>query len=338
MTVVAGDTPVTEIAAAPGKPPRDLGWAGVPVTAAAGLAAFWLFPEDLGLLTRIAATALYVLSLDLVLGYGGIATLGQAALFGAGAYAAGIAAVNWIDEPLALLAIGGAAGGLVALATGALILHARGLTLLMLTIAVTQIVQELANKARDWTGGSDGLSGIDPAPLFGLFRFDMVGRTSYLFALAVLVAGLLVARRIVRSPFGLACRGVREDPLRVSALGGSPRAYLVALYAVAGVFAGVAGALTAVTSGIVGLDSVSFSWSAEALVMLVLGGTGRLYGAVIGTVAFMAIHHILAATDPFHWMLFIGLFLMAVVLFLPGGVAAGVERLAGLAAARGDKR
>lgn len=337
MTAAAGDTPVTETAAAaPGKPPRDLGWAGVPVTAAAGLAAFWLFPEDLGLLTRIAATALYVLSLDLVLGYGGIATLGQAALFGAGAYAAGIAAVNWIDEPLALLAIGGAAGGLVALATGALILHARGLTLLMLTIAVTQIVQELANKARGWTGGSDGLSGIDPAPLLGLFRFDMVGRTSYLFALAVLVAGLLVARRIVRSPFGLACRGVKEDPLRVSALGGSPRAYLVALYAVAGVFAGVAGALTAVTSGIVGLDSVSFSWSAEALVMLVLGGTGRLYGAVIGTVAFMAIHHILAATDPFHWMLFIGLFLMAVVLFLPGGVAAGVERLIGLVRGKGE--
>lgn len=338
------DTAITETAtpagttarAAPRKPPRDLGWAGVPVTAAAGLAAFWLFPEDLGLLTRIAATALYVLSLDLVLGYGGIATLGQAALFGTGAYAAGIAAVNWIDEPLTLLAIGGAAGGLIALATGALILHARGLTLLMLTIAVTQIVQEVANKARDWTGGSDGLSGIDPAPLFGLFRFDMVGRTSYLFALAVLVVGLLVARRIVRSPFGLACRGVREDPLRVSALGGSPKAYLVAIYAVAGVFAGVAGALTAVTSGIVGLDSLSFPWSAEALVMLVLGGTGRLYGAVIGTVAFMAVHHILAATDPFHWMLFIGLFLMAVVLFLPGGIASGVERLIGLVRGKGD--
>jgi len=338
----APDTAMTDTSttarAAPRQPPRDLGWIGVPVTALAGLAAFWLFPEDLGLLTRIAATALYVLSLDLVLGYGGIATLGQAALFGAGAYAAGIAAVNWIDEPLTLLAIGGAAGGLMALATGALILHARGLTLLMLTIAVTQIVQEVANKARDWTGGSDGLSGIDPAPLLGLFRFDMVGRTSYLFALAVLVVALVVARRIVRSPFGLACRGVKEDPLRVSALGGSPKAYLVALYAVAGVFAGVAGALTAVTSGIVGLDSASFSWSAEALVMLVLGGTGRLYGAVIGTLAFMAFHHIMAATDPFHWMLFIGLFLMAVVLFLPGGIASGVERLAGLVRAKGDGR
>ncbi|WP_207462697.1 branched-chain amino acid ABC transporter permease [Azospirillum sp. SYSU D00513] len=304
--------------------------AGVPVMAALGLLGFWLFPEDLGLMTRILATALYVLSLDLVLGYCGIATLGQAAMFGTGAYAAGIAAVHLVSDPLVLLAVGGVAGGLIALVTGALILHAHGLTLLMLTIAVVQIVQEVANKARDWTGGSDGLSGIDPSPVLGLFRFDLYGRTSYLFALAVLLVMFLVARRIVRSPFGLACRGVKEDPLRVQALGGSPRRYLVGMYAIAGVFAGVAGALTAVSTGIVGLDSVSFTWSAEALVMLVLGGTGRLYGAVIGTVAFMAIHHILAASDPFHWMLFIGLFLMGVVLFLPGGIASLGERLSGL--------
>ncbi|MBY6263885.1 branched-chain amino acid ABC transporter permease [Azospirillum sp. 412522] len=309
---------------------RDLGWIGIPLVAAVGLAAYWLLPDDLALLTRIAASALFVLSLDLVLGYGGIATLGQAAMFGTGAYAAGIVAVNWNSDPFVMLAAGGLAGGLVALVTGALILHARGLTLLMLTIAVGQIVQEVANKARDWTGGSDGLSGIDPAPVLGLFRFDMFGRTSYLFALAVLVAGLMVARRIVRSPFGLACRGVREDPLRISAIGGSPKSYLVALYGVAGVFAGVAGALTAVTSGIVGLDSAGFPWSAEALVMLVLGGTGRLYGAVIGTAAFMGIHHVLAASDPFHWMGFIGLFLIGIVLFLPGGIASGFERLGAL--------
>jgi branched-chain amino acid transport system permease protein len=309
---------------------RDLGWIGIPLVAAVGLAAFWLLPDDLALLTRIAASALFVLSLDLVLGYGGIATLGQAAMFGSGAYAAGIVAVNWNNDPFVMLAAGGLAGGLIALATGALILHARGLTLLMLTIAVGQIVQEVANKARDWTGGSDGLSGIDPAPVLGMFRFDMYGRTSYLFALAVLVVGLLVARRIVRSPFGLACRGVSEDPLRISAIGGSPKSYLVVLYGVAGVFAGVAGALTAVTSGIVGLDSAGFPWSAEALVMLVLGGTGRLYGAVIGTAAFMGIHHILAASDPFHWMGFIGLFLIGIVLFLPGGIASGLERLGGL--------
>ncbi len=327
---------MSAVAAKPGRggaAGRRLPDAAAPaLTATLGLAAFWLFPEDLGLMTRIAVTALYVLSLDLVLGYGGIATLGQAAMFGTGAYAAGIAAVHLVQEPLTLLAVGGLAGGLIALATGALILHARGLTLLMLTIAVAQIVQEVVNKARGLTGGSDGLSGIDPAPLFGLFRFDLYGRTAYLFALAVLLAGLLVARRIVRSPFGLACRGVKEDALRVAALGGSPWRHRVALYTVAGVFAGVAGALSAVTSGIVGLDSVGFSWSAEALVMLVLGGTGRLYGAVLGTVAFMAVHHALASTDPFHWMLFIGLFLMAVVLFAPGGIAALLERLARRAA------
>lgn len=326
MTSTANDRAA---AAAPRPRITVPGGAGALVLAAAGLAAFWMFPEDLGLLTRMVTTALFVLSLDLVLGYGGIASLGQAALFGTGAYAAGVAAVHMIADPVLLLVVGAAAGGLMALATGALILRTSGLALLMLTIAVTQILHEIANKARDWTGGSDGLSGIDPAPVLGLFRFDLYGRTSYLFALAVLVLAVLVARRIVRSPFGLACRAVKDDPLRVAALGGSPRRHLVLLYGVAGVFAGTAGALSAVTAGIVGLDSLSFTWSAEALVMLVLGGAGRLHGALIGTVAFMGIHHVLASTDPFHWMLFIGLFLMAVVLFLPGGIASLPQRIGG---------
>lgn len=178
---------------------------------------------------------------------------------------------------------------------------------------------------RDYTGGSDGLSGVNATPLFGLFRFDMYGRTGYLFALAVLVLGLLVARRIVYSPFGLACRGVKEDAIRVTALGGRPQRYLLTLYALSGVFAGTAGAAGAVTSGIVGLDSVSFSWSAEALVMVVLGGVGRLYGAIVGTVAFMTIHHILSAADPFRWMLVIGGMLVAIVLFLPGGIASALD-------------
>lgn len=292
-----------------------------PILAVCGVAAFFIFPEDLGLMTRILAACLYVMSLDLVLGYSGVASLGHAAMFGTGAYAAGIFAVHWVSDPVLLLLVGGIAGGLIALVSGLLILRAKGLTLLMLTVAVCAIAQEVANKMRDWTGGSDGLSGISPDPVLGLFRFDMYGRTSYLFALAVLLVCFVVARRIVRSPFGLACRGVKEDSLRVAAMGGSPRRYLLVMYAIAGVFAGIAGALMAVTSGIVGLDSLGFTWSAEALVMLVLGGTGRLYGAIIGTVTFMSVHHILAAKDPFHWMLFIGLFLMVVVLFLPGGIA-----------------
>ncbi len=292
----------------------------LPILIVAGLLAYVVLPEDLALLTRIAATALYILSLDLVLGVCGIATLGHAALFGAGAYAAGIAAVHWVQDPILLLLVGGVGGALVAALSGALILHAHGLTLLMLTIAVAQLLQSLANKLRSVTGGSDGLSGIDPTPVLGLFRFDLYGKTSYLFALAVLVLAYIVARRLLNSPFGLACRGVKEDPLRVAAMGGTPRHYLLMMYTISGAFAGIAGALTTVTTGVVGLDSLSFTWSAEAVVMLVLGGMGRLYGAIIGTLAFMGIHHILAATDPFHWMLFIGLFLIGVVLFAPGGL------------------
>lgn len=306
----------------------------LPILIVAGLLAYWLLPEDLALLTRIAATALYILSLDLVLGVCGIATLGHAALFGAGAYAAGIAAVHWVQDPILLLLVGGVGGALVAALSGALILHAHGLTLLMLTIAVAQLLQALANKLRSVTGGSDGLSGIDPTPVLGLFRFDLYGKTSYLFALTVLILAYIVARRLLNSPFGLACRGVKEDPLRIAAMGGTPRHYLLTMYTISGVFAGIAGALTTVTTGVVGLDSLSFTWSAEAVVMLVLGGMGRLYGAIIGTLAFMGIHHILAATDPFHWMLFIGLFLIGVVLFAPGGLTDVTSKLAKLLSGR----
>lgn len=298
-------------------------WAALigPLTVAvAGLLGYVLFPDDLGLLTRIIAIALFVLSLDLVVGYCGVATLGHAALFGVGAYAAGIACVHWIAEPVLLILIGAIAGAMAGFLSGAVILRTSGLPQLVLSIAIVQLVHELANKASSLTGGSDGLSGISPDAVFGLFAFDLYGRTGYLMGLALLILVLLVLDRVVRSPFGLLCRGIREDPLRVRTMGAPVYPALLTMYVISGAVAGIGGALAAVTTGVVGLDSVSFERSAQALVMLVLGGTGTLYGGLVGTVVFMTFEHIVSASSPFHWLILVGALLIAVVLFLPRGL------------------
>ncbi len=295
------------------------------VVATVGLAAWFALPEQLGLLTRLFTTALLVLSLDLVVGIAGLATLGQAALFGAGAYAAGIFALRVMADPLVGLGVGVAAGALVALASGAFLLRYQGFTLLMLTVAVAQIMASLASKARDWTGGDDGLSGFAPGPLLGRFVFDLEGRTAALYALAVLVLGLYVARRVVDSPFGLAVRGIHENRARMAALGTPVFHRLLAMYTLAGALAGAAGALSAQTNAIVGLDSLGFALSAEALVMLVLGGTGRLSGALVGATAFTLLHHTAASINPYHWLFVIGGALMVVVLLPPAKLWAWVK-------------
>ncbi len=294
------------------------------------LAGWWLLPSSLALLTRIIAVMLLVLSLDLVTGYGGVATLGHAALFGAGAYAAGIAAAYFgVADPLAMIAVGAVAGGLAGLLSGAVILRARGLSQLVLSIAIVQLAREAANKASAWTGGSDGLAGISPEPLLGLYPFDLWGRTAFLLGVALLVIVVLVLRPLVRSPFGLLCQAIREDPVRVRAMGGSVYPTLLRLYVISGVVAGVGGALNAVSTQVVGLDSVGFTLSAEALVMLVLGGTGGLYGAMIGTVVFMGFEHVVSAANPFHWLTIVGALLVAVVLFAPRGLAGALRGLYG---------
>jgi len=292
-------------------------WREPLIVLALGLAAWWALPDQLGLLTRIAITALFVLSLDLVVGIAGLATLGHAALFGAGAYAAGIFALHTHADPLLGLAVGIGAGALLALASGAFLLRYHGFTFLMLTVAVAQIAASLAQKARDWTGGDDGLTGFSMGPLLGRFAFDLEGRTAALYALAVLALGLYVARRVVDSPFGLAVRGIHENRARMAALGTPVIPRLLAMYTLAGALAGAAGALSAQTNAIVGLDSLSFAVSAEALVMLILGGAGRLRGALIGAVVFTLLHHTAASINPYHWLFVIGAALMAVVLVPP---------------------
>jgi len=307
---------------------RDL--IGLASIALVGLAGYGLFPDNLAFLTRVISVALLVLSLDLIVGYCGIASLGQGAVYGAGAYAAGIACLHGVTEPFLLILVGAAAGAVMGLLMGTVMLRAHGLPQLVLSIAIVQLLHEAANKASTITGGSDGLSGMIPAPLFGVFEFDLWGRAAYLFGLALLIVVFAALRFITRSPFGMVCRGLKEDPLRISALGIYAFPVLLKMFVISGAVAGMGGALAAIATQVVGLDSVSFEISANALVMLVLGGIGHLYGALIGTVIFMAIEHIVAAINPFHWMTLVGAVLIAIVLFAPRGLSGTLDEAARL--------
>jgi branched-chain amino acid transport system permease protein len=296
-------------------------WLGICVILLAAWAGYFLFPDNLSLLTRIVSIALLVLSLDLVTGFCGVATLGHAALFGAGAYGAGIAAAQFgVTDPLAMIAVGIAAGAAAGLVSGVVMLRGHGLAQLVLSIAIIHLFHEAANKASGWTGGSDGLTGISPAPLLGVFEFDLWGRTGYWLGIVLLAAVFALLQRLSRSPFGMLCRGVRQDPVRVVAMGASVNRTLLTMYVISGAVAGTGGALNAIATQVVGLDSLSFTLSAEALVMLVLGGTGSLYGALVGTVAFMLFEDQVSAASPFHWLTIMGALLIAVVLFAPRGI------------------
>ena len=293
---------------------------GVGAILAVAAALSLVFPNLLSFLAGMISVMLLVIALDLVTGICGVATLGHAALFGAGAYAAGMASANGLADPLLLLAIGFAAGAAAGLVTGALILRTHGLPQLVMSIALVQLGHEAVNKASAVTGGSDGLTGIRIDPLLGLFPFDLWGVTAYWLCVTVLVVVVVVLRRLVRSPFGLLCQGVRQDPVRVRLVGQGVYVAALKMYVISGAVAGLGGALTAISTQVVGLDSISFTLSAEALVMLIVGGTGSIFGAALGTFVFVWFEHLVAAANPFHWLTLVGVLLVAIVLFVPQGL------------------
>ena len=289
---------------------------------------YWLFPTYLDLASQIAIAALFALSLDLILGYAGVISLGHAAFFGIGAYAAAILVQRWgWTEPLTGLLMAGAIAAAVGYLAGFMIVRVSRLALLMVTLGMGALLEEAANHLGWLTGGNDGLHEIAVMPLLGRFSFDFYGRTAFLYAFAVLLLLFLAARRIVHSPFGLSLRGLRENAARMPALGTPSRQRIRVVYTIAAFYAGIAGALLAQTTGSVALSSLSFQRSAEVLIMLVLGGTGRLYGAVVGSIVFLAARDQLADLNPQYWFFWIGLLLILVVLLLPGGIVGGVATL-----------
>jgi branched-chain amino acid transport system permease protein len=288
---------------------------------------FWLFPTYLSLASQISVAALFALSLDLILGYAGIVSLGHATFFGIGAYSAGLFSKFVWGEPFSGLIVGAAAAGLFGFASSFIIARFRHLTLIMITLGLGLLLAEAANSASWLTGGSDGLQGVAIWPLFGMFKFDIYGTTSYAYSLAVLFVVFLMARRLIHSSFGLALRGIRENFVRMPAIGAPSREHIRKIYSIAAAMAGVAGAVIAQTTQTVSLEALSFERSADVLVMLVLGGAGRLYGGLVGATIFLIARDQFSGIAPQFWYFWIGILLVAVVMFLPNGILGGLSAL-----------
>lgn len=295
----------------------------------APVAVFFLLPDYLILGSQILITGLFALSLDLILGYAGIVSLGHAAFFGLGAYTAGLLGAHGWGEPISGLLAAGAVAGLAGWLCSFLVVRGGDLTRLMVTLGIGLMLFEAANKAAFLTGGVDGLSGVTMGKVLGLFEFDLFGKTAYIYSLVVTFLLFVAVRRIVASPFGLSLRGVREGVRRMPALGANVPRRLGAVFTVSAAVAGVAGGLLAQTTQFVGLDVLGFPRSAELLVMLVLGGTGRLYGALVGAALFMIAQDVLAGINPVYWQFWIGLLLVLMVLFARGGVMGAASAIAG---------
>ena len=280
----------------------------------AAFAAPLLLPGHALILNEIAILALFAVSLDLVLGFGGIVSLGHAAFFGLGAYTAALFCKHVMPDPHVGLLVAMGTAGLLGLVASLTVLRGTDLTRLMVTLGVALVLAELANKL-DWlTGGTDGIQGLMFAPVLGKFEFDLAGHTASYYSLAVLLILFLLARRIVHSPFGATLKAIRDNRLRAMAIGIPVHARLIAVYTVAAAMAGAAGALFTQTSGFASLDVFEFHRSADVMLMLVIGGTGWLYGGVAGAIIFKLMQDALSAITPQYWTFWLGLFLVVLVL------------------------
>ena len=310
------------------RPAFDRRWRPMEIVfwlALAGL--FFAFPGYRILGSQILITGLFAVSLDLILGYAGILSLGHAAFFGIGAYVAGLLTAHGWGEPLSGLVAGSVIAAAAGFLTSFLVVRGQDLARLMVTLGIGLLFHEAANKAAFITGGVDGLSGVAMWKLFGLFAFDFAGRTAYLYSLAVLFLVFVAVRRLVASPFGLSLRGIRERRMRMPMIGVPVRRREIAAFTVSAAIAGIAGALLAQTTQFVGLDVLSFSRSAELLIILILGGQGRLYGGLVGAAVFMVARDTLADINPVYWQFWIGMLLVAIVLFARGGIMGGLAHL-----------
>jgi branched-chain amino acid transport system permease protein len=290
------------------RPAEIVFWIAVPACA-------FLFPSRYLIMTDILRLALFALSLDLILGYAGIVSLGHAAFFGVGAYSAGLLALHGIvNEPLLALLVAGLAATAVGFLTSFLVIRGVDLTRLMVTLGIALLLEALAERFSNITGGTDGLQGIEMQPVLGLFAFDMFGKVGFFYCLSVLFVLFLLARRIVNSPFGLSLRAIRNNPLRAAAIGIPVNKRLIAVYTLAAFYAGIAGALFTQTTALASLDVFSFERSADLMLVLVIGGTGYLYGGLIGAVVFKMLQEVFSTLTPQYWQFWIGLVLVVIVL------------------------
>jgi branched-chain amino acid transport system permease protein len=273
-----------------------------------------VMPSHAALINEIAIVALFAVSLDLVLGYTGIVSLGHAAFFGLGAYTAALFAKHVMPDPLLGLAVAIVASLALGAVASLTIQRGTDLTRLMVTLGVALILLELANKL-DWlTGGADGLQGVVMGPLLGSFEFDLSGRTAAYYSLAALLVFFVLARRFAHSPFGATLKAIRDNRLRAMAVGIPVASRLTVVYTIAAGLAGAAGALLAQTTGFASLDVFEFHRSADVMLVLVVGSTGWLYGGVAGAIVFKLMQDALSTITPQYWTFWLGLFLVVLVL------------------------
>ncbi len=266
------------------------------------------------IINEVAITALFAVSLDLILGYSGIVSLGHAAFFGMGAYAAAIFAKGVNPDPLLGLVFAIGVSTVLGAVCSLTIMRGSDLTRLMVTLGVALILMELANKL-DWlTGGADGLQGVVMGPLLGRFEFDLYGRTAAWYSLTVLLVLFVLARRMVNSPFGATLKALRDNRLRAMAIGIPVTARLAVIYTIAAGVAGAAGALLAQTTSFASVEVFAFDRSADLVLLVVIGGTGWLYGGVIGAVIFKGLQDWISSITPQYWTFWIGLFLVVLML------------------------
>ena len=274
----------------------------------------WVVPSHALMVNEMAIVALFALSLDLVLGYAGIVSLGHAAFLGFGAYSAALFAKHIMPDPLVGLCFAMATTSCLGALCALTILRGSDLTRLMVTVGMALKLLELANKL-DWlTGGSDGLQGVLMGPLLGQFEFDLMGQTAATYSLSILLAAFFFVRHWVNSPLGATVKAVRDNRLRAMAIGINVNARLAVVYVAAASLAGAAGALMAQTTGFASLDVFALDRSADVMLMLVIGGVGWLYGGVLGAMAFKLMHDVIAGITPQYWTFWIGLFLVVLVL------------------------
>jgi branched-chain amino acid transport system permease protein len=271
-----------------------------------------VFPDERSLCTSVLVMVLFAMSLDLIVGYAGIVTLGHSVFFGIGAYAAALLSTYGWHEALSGALIAGCIAGLMALLCGPFVLRFRGLPLIMMTFALNAVAYEAANQATSITGGDDGLTSFTFNPILGRFDWTISGETQFFYALAVLFALFVLMRLVVNSPFGLALKGIRENRERMRLVGAPMMGQIVVAYGLSGCMAGIAGAIACQTTGFVGLGTLSPEASIDVLVMLAIGGIGDLYGAFIGVPLYMIVRHTASDWNPYHWLFFMGVLLIAV--------------------------
>jgi branched-chain amino acid transport system permease protein len=292
------------------------------------VAVYFIFPKNLLFASQILITGLFALSLDLVLGYAGIVTLGHAAFFGVGAYTAGLLAAHGVRDPFIGLAAAACAGAFAGWLTSFLVLRGNDLARLMITLGIGLLLYEAANRATPITGGVDGLQGVEIAPILGLFSFDLKCRVAYAYVLAVVFVLFVLVRALMVSPYGLTLACIRENPKRAQAIGVPIRPRLTNIYTFSAMLAAIAGALLTQTTQFVGIDTLGFQRSADLLIMLIVGGTATLYGGFVGAAVFLVAQDRLADLNPVYWLFWVGILLIVSTLYLEGGIVGGLKHLA----------